>query len=146
MEISIYHISDGNLVSAVVRLLEKAYLAGKRCVFHCPIEERASIVDKALWTYSTGAFIPHGDSSLGFCDQQPIYFSRVPENPNNATVLLLMDSFDLAPWDSKIEKIMLAFEDISQLKVVTDLHERLKTIGENVHYWKQSTKGWEMVA
>jgi DNA polymerase-3 subunit chi len=145
MEISIYHILAGNLISSVVKLLEKVYLSGKRCIFFSPIGERVSAVDKALWTFSTNVFIPHGDRNLGFCDQQPIYFTDRYENPNNASALVLADTFDYAEFGEDFEKIMLAFDDVSQLAAANKIYHDLKENKKDVNYWKQSPGGWEKV-
>ena len=82
MEFSIYQAVSGNLTSVVVRLLEKTYLSGKKGVFFSPITERVELINKTLWTFSTNAFIPHGDKKMGFEDQQPIYFTDTFKNPN----------------------------------------------------------------
>ncbi|MDR3155973.1 MAG: DNA polymerase III subunit chi [Holosporaceae bacterium] len=148
MEISIYHISRGNLVSAVTRILEKVYLSGERCVFSSPVEERTSFLDRALWTFTPLSFVPHGNGKSGFCDQQPIYFTTDHENPNKAKVLLLMDTFDFSAWyDQNIffEKIILMFEDESQIALADALYKNLKNEKRNVNYWKQSYRGWEKI-
>jgi DNA polymerase-3 subunit chi len=149
VEVNIYHISQGSLVSAVIRLLDKVYVSGKRCIFFSPLEERVSLIDRTLWTFTPLSFIPHGNSKSGFCDQQPIYFTSSHENPNNATVLLLMDTFDFSRWQGKngsFEKIILMFEDMSQITLANALYENLKMEEKDVNYWKQSSHGWEKAA
>lgn len=135
------------LVSAVVKLLEKVYLSGSRAIFFSPIQERVELVDKSLWTYSTNAFIPHGDKRLGFAESQLIYFTNAFENPNNATVLVMMDTFDLAnPSYADFEKVMVMFEDTTIVPEMERTYRDLKDAGKNVNYWKQSSKGWEKLS
>lgn len=141
MEISFYQIADGNLVPSVVRLLEKVYSTGMRCIFFSPIEERVKIVDKTLWTFSTNAFIPHGDRALGYCDQQPIYFTDTAENPNQAKAIVLVDSFDYKSFNTQFDKVLLVFDD-SVADQARQLYGDLKKTAENVNYWQQSSKGW----
>lgn len=143
MEINIYHVFDGNLVTSVVRLLEKVYLSEKQCIFFSPVVERVKTIDRALWTFSTNAFIPHGDKSAGFCEQQPIYFTDCADNPNNANVLLVMDTFEYENFSGDFEKIMFVFEDVSQINAAEACYQVLKKSHENVNYWKQSRNGWE---
>lgn len=142
MEVSFYQIADDNLVPSVVRLLEKVYATGKRCIFFSPLEERVKLVDKTLWTFSTNAFIPHGDKSLGYVEQQPIYFTDEFENPNSATVIVMMDSFDYKSFNCDWEKILFVFGESESEQAVVLYHD-LKKNQENVNYWKQSSKGWE---
>lgn len=147
MEFAIYQSISGNLTSVVVKLLEKIYLSGNKSVFFSPITERVDIINKTLWTYSTNAFIPHGDKRMGFEDQQPIYFTDVFKNPNKATILMLVDTFDLTNKEyENFEKIMLIFEDISKTDEVEKIYLSLKDNGKNVNYWKQSPKGWEKLS
>ncbi|MDR2158060.1 MAG: DNA polymerase III subunit chi, partial [Holosporaceae bacterium] len=108
-------------------------------------EDRVKIVDKTLWTFSTNAFIPHGDRSLGFCEKQPIYFTSQLENPNGAKTLLVVDTLDY-PRRSEFEKIFFVFEDKRRAENANLLFEDLKKEKENVNYWKQSSKGWEKLA
>lgn len=144
MEFSIYQAVSGNLTSVVVKLLEKTYLSGKKGVFFSPITERVELINKTLWTFSTNAFIPHGDKKMGFEDQQPIYFTDTLKNPNKATVLILVDVFDLTnELYNDFERIILIFEDILKADEVNKLYQSLKADGKNVNYWKQSPKGWD---
>lgn len=151
MIFSIYQVvspkGSSLLTSAVIKLLEKVYLSGSRAVFFSPISERVELIDKALWTYSTNAFIPHGDKHLGFIESQPIYFTSTFENPNKASVLVLMDTFDLTnPEYKDFEKVIVIFEDTT---IVSEMEKRcrdLKDAGKNVNYWKQSSKGWEKLS
>jgi DNA polymerase-3 subunit chi len=141
MEISLYHVMTGGLIPAIIRLLEKVYLTGQRCVFFSPLEERIASVDKALWTFSTNAFIPHGDKSLGFCHRQPIYLTEKFENLNNAQVAVIVDTLDYKNYDN-FEKVIIIFEEEEQGRGVP-LYSDLKNHVKNVTYWKQSTQGWE---
>jgi DNA polymerase-3 subunit chi len=142
METNFYHVAEGNLISSIVRLLEKIYASGQRCVFFSPLEERLKIVDKTLWTFSTNAFIPHGDRSLGFCEKQPIYFTNQFENPNGAKTLLLVDTLDYQNY-AGFEKVFFVFESKREAEDAELLFNDLKKEKENVNYWKQSSKGWE---
>ncbi|MBE6446948.1 MAG: hypothetical protein E7015_00440 [Alphaproteobacteria bacterium] len=145
MELGFYQVSHGNLASSAVKLLEKVYLTGKRCIFYSPMVERVRLIDKTLWTFSTNAFIPHGDKSLGFPEKQPIYFTSEIENPNNATVAVLVDTLDYKVWPYKFEKMLFIFEDSALEDTVKVMYKGLQTCKENVNYWRQSAKGWEKV-
>lgn len=143
MEINIYHVFEGNLVSSIVRLLEKAYSSGKICIFYSPINDRVKTIDKALWTFSTNAFTPHGDKTIGFAEEQPIYFTDRVENPNNADILVIMDTFEYKNFEGNFDKIMFVFEDTAQISIAEEFYQNLKKNNENVNYWKQSQSGWE---
>lgn len=148
MVFSIYQVvspkGSSFLVPATIRLLEKVYLSGSRAVFFSPILERVELIDKSLWTYSTSAFIPHGNKRLGFSESQPIYFTDTFENPNSATTLVLMDTFDFTnPLYANFEKVIVIFEDTTMVSEIEKMYRDLKDSGKNVNYWRQSPKGWE---
>jgi len=143
MELNFYHVATGNLVPSVVKLLAKVYDTGKKSIFFSPIEDRVKYVDKTLWTFSTNAFIPHGDKAFGFAEQQSVYMTSEIENPNQATVLVITDSFDYGSWNQNFEKVIFVFEDDSSAKTAQEMLADLKNRNENVNYWKQSQKGWE---
>ena len=143
MELNFYHVMSGNLVPSVVRLLEKVYNTGKRSIFFSPLEDRVKIIDKTLWTFSKNAFVPHGDKEFGFADQQAIYMASEVENPNQATVLVMTDSFDYKSWKQDFEKVIFVFEDDAYAKTAQKILMDLKNQQKNVNYWRQSQKGWE---
>lgn len=143
MELNFYQTMSGNLVPSVVRLLDKVYHSGKRCVFYSPIEERVKVVDKTLWTFSTNAFVPHGDKELGYSDFQPIYMTSEVKNPNQAVVLVLIDSFDYKIWNQDFERVLFVFEDFSSVKTAEEMFSDLKNQQYSVKYWRQSRTGWE---
>ncbi len=143
MELNFYHVTEGNLVPAVIRLLEKIYISGKHCIFYSPLEERVKLIDKTLWTFSTNAFIPHGDKTLGFAESQPIYFTSEIKNPNSASTVVFVDTFDYLSWSHDFEKILFVFEEKTQAEIAFKIYMDLKNKKENVNYWQQSQKGWE---
>lgn len=143
MEINFYQTIDGNLVQSAIKLIEKIYKSAQRCVFFSPLEERVTAIDKSLWTFSTNSFIPHGDKNLGFKEQQPIYFTNECENPNNAIILIIMDSLDYKKYAAQFEKIILIFENKETSESAQKLFWDLKKNQENVNYWQQSSEGWK---
>lgn len=140
MGVDFYEVMPGNLVPSLVRLLAKIYESQQRCVFVDSNETFLQTVDKALWTFSTKEFIPHGDKNLGFSELQPIYFTPRFENPNNAKVLVIAESLDFESFQDGMDRILLVFEKDAE-KAEEKFHV-LKNCGKNVNYWKQSAKGW----
>ncbi|MDR2766124.1 MAG: DNA polymerase III subunit chi [Holosporaceae bacterium] len=145
MELCFYQTGAGNLVPSAARLLEKIYASGERCLVYSADEERLKAVDKTLWTFSTNAFIPHGDRNLGFCHRQPIYLTNQWENPNGATILLLLETVDHEQCAENFKRIICIFQDAPQIERAQAIYDDLKKNQENVNYWKQSSGGWEKV-
>ena len=49
--------------------------------------------------------------AFGFSDQQSVYMASEIENPNQATVLLMTDSFNYKDWNQDFEKVIFSFWD-----------------------------------
>ncbi len=90
-EVGFYHLTRSTLDEALPRLLEKAYAAGNRVLVRVGDPERLELLNRALWTYGKESFLPHGTRSDGFAEEQPIYLTTQVENPNGATILVLVD-------------------------------------------------------
>lgn len=143
MEFDFYNTFADNLIPSLVRILSKIYASGQRCIFFSPIEERVQIIDKALWTFSTNEFIPHGDKTFGFEDKQPIYLATDFKNPNGAKILVLVDTLDYQQYSSGMQRILFFFED--KIQEYKALCNTLQNANENVNYWCQSERGWNKI-
>ena len=54
-------------------------------------DERVAALDALLWTYDEASFLPHGTARDGNAARQPIWLTAADENPNAATMLVLID-------------------------------------------------------
>lgn len=52
--------ASGDRFSLACRLVEKAWQQGRRVYLHTDSDADSSRLDKLLWTFSDGAFLPHG--------------------------------------------------------------------------------------
>lgn len=143
MQIDFYEVMSGNLIPSLVRLLAKIYTSQQKCIFLGPNEDFIKTLDRALWTFSTKEFIPHGDKTLGFPEMQPIYLTSQYENPNNASVLVITGSFEFEQYQGTMDRLLFVFENDAD--TANDLFRNLQKNEKNVNYWKQSSKGWGKV-
>ena len=58
--------ATGNRFTLACRLSEKIYHQGRRIYIHTASDEETRHMDRLLWTFRQGSFIPHGTS--GQCD------------------------------------------------------------------------------
>ena len=58
--------ATGNRFTLACRLSEKIYHQGRRIYIHTGSDEETRHMDRLLWTFRQGSFIPHGTS--GQCD------------------------------------------------------------------------------
>ena len=144
-EISFYHLEHSPLERALPRLLEKVLENGLRALVVAGSEERVEALNTVLWTYQQRSFLPHGTANDGFAAAQPIYLTTEQENPNGASVLVLIDGSDHDDLES-FDRCLFVF-DGKDADAVASARERWragKTAGHEVTYWQQTPEGrWE---
>src|SRR6266699_5134974 len=93
-EIGFYHLLATPLERALPRLLERARAQGYRIVVRAASSERIEHLNALLWTYDEASFLAHGSARDGNPASQPIWLSDAQENPNDATILFLVDGVE----------------------------------------------------
>src|SRR5262249_28695663 len=88
-EIGFYHLLTP-LERALPKLLERARAQGHRAIVRAGSPERVENLSAALWTYEEAAFLPHGSARDGHADLQPIWLTDAEENPNSASILVVV--------------------------------------------------------
>jgi DNA polymerase-3 subunit chi len=52
--------ADGDRLTLTCRIVERARADDQRVLIHCPETEAARRLDRLLWTWRDGSFLPHG--------------------------------------------------------------------------------------
>ena len=143
-EIRFYHLRTTALERALPQLLEKILARGTRAVVMAGSPERVAALDDALWTYDDRSFLPHGSARDGSAEEQPVWLTMQPENPNGAQVLVLTDGAvaEIGAWPMVLE----IFDGNSDAAVATarERWKAHKAAGHELAYWKQNDQGkWE---
>jgi DNA polymerase-3 subunit chi len=145
MEVSFYHLTSLPLERALPRLVEKIYAAGSKVVMFFEYDEQLKRIDEVLWTYGQMDFLPHGTYLEQYPDQQPVYLTLAPENPNKADILIRIGNKEY-PDTQSFKRIVDIFEakDPLSLQNARDRYKKFKDQGHDLTYWKQDDKGqWE---
>lgn len=148
--VDFYHLQNQTLENVLPKLLEKAYETGKKVKIKIGNEERVEFINTFLWTFDEQSFIPHGSRKDGFGEMQPIWLSTADDNPNEATLLFLVDG---AKVDLDIllqyERVFNIFDGNSETAVneARTFWKELKNAGEEIYYWQQDDSGrWKQKA
>ncbi|MFQ5784371.1 MAG: DNA polymerase III subunit chi [Alphaproteobacteria bacterium] len=144
-EVGFYHLQTTPLERALPRLLAKAHEAGMRALVLAGSDERIEALDAALWTFDQGSFLPHGSARDGSAEDQPIYLTTAEENPNGATLLVLVDGMEPAFLDG-FARCLDLFDgnDAEAVAAARARWTRLKEAGHDLTYWQQTQSGgWE---
>ncbi len=146
--IQFYHLLHTPLDRALPKLLEKVVASGNRAVIRVRDAKEAERLCDALWTYDPASFLPHGTAKDGAPSEQPIFLTPLPDNPNNADILILTDG-SMAEDTSAFSKILDMFDGQSD-DATASARERFRTYkdaGHTLSYFKQKPEGgWEKAA
>jgi len=144
-EVGFYHLTRTPLERALPRLLEKAVAGGLRAVVRAGSAERVEALNGVLWTYDPASFLPHGSARDGNAAEQPIWLTTEDENPNGATLLVLLDGMDSARLES-YGRCLDLFDgnDPEAVEAARGRWRARKAAGHALTYWQQTERGgWE---
>jgi DNA polymerase-3 subunit chi len=144
-EIFFYHLQRQPLERVLPVLLEKCLQRSWRVVVQAAAEERVSALDDLLWTYGEASFLPHGTARDGNAARQPIFLTTSDDNPNSATVRVLVDGVegpDLAAYERAL--VLLDGHDPDAVATARARWTRERAAGHDLTYWQQDDAGrWQ---
>ncbi|HUZ74357.1 MAG TPA: DNA polymerase III subunit chi [Stellaceae bacterium] len=143
-EVGFYHLGTTPLERALPRLLERALAEGHRAVVIAGSAERVAALDALLWTYSDASFLPHGAVRDGTEPRQPIWLTTADENPNGATMLVLVDGAASAQL-AGFRRVCDLFDgnDEAAVAAARARWRAAKAAGHDLVYWRQTATGWD---
>ncbi|MCU7936027.1 MAG: DNA polymerase III subunit chi [Candidatus Thiodiazotropha sp. (ex Dulcina madagascariensis)] len=96
--------APGNRYTLACRLSEKIYHQGRRIFIHTGSEEVSRHMDRLLWTFRQGSFIPHGMADD--CDPSvtPVVIGHQGESGEEKDVLINLDS-EVPGFFSRFERV-----------------------------------------
>jgi DNA polymerase III subunit chi len=143
-EVGFYHLLSTPLERALPKLIERARALGYVIVVRTGSAERVAQLDTALWIYDEASFLPHGSARDGNAVRQPIWLTDRNENPNQATMLVLVDGVeagDLASFARCAD--IFDGNDESAVEAARERWRRARAAGHDLTYWQQTGAGWE---
>jgi DNA polymerase-3 subunit chi len=143
-DLGFYHLLSTSLERALPRLLERALSQGHRVVVRAASPERVEHLNAALWTYEDGAFLPHGSVRDGNPELQPIWLTDRDENPNGASMIVLVDGREAEDLHL-FARCADLFDgtDAEAVEVARGRWRRAREAGHTLTYWQQTASGWE---
>ena len=142
-EIGFYHLLTP-LERALPKLLERARAQGHRAIVRAGSPERVENLSAALWTYEEAAFLPHGSARDGHADLQPIWLTDAEENPNSASILVVVDGVEAQDLQS-YSRCADLFDgsDAQAVDAARGRWRHARAAGHLLTYWQQTPSGWE---
>jgi DNA polymerase-3 subunit chi len=143
VEVGFYHLTRSRLEEALPQLLEKALERGLKAVLVVRDGDHLTHLDEVLWTYRPESFLAHGTATTGFAERQPIFLARAIENPNGASLLVLVDGL-MPPADVPFARIVDLFDGADEAAVAS-ARNRWREWRERgtatLVYWQQRADG-----
>ena len=146
-EISFYHLSSTSLERSLAKLLERAWTQGHRIVVRAASPERVEHLSTTLWSYEEASFLPHGSVRDGNAATQPIWLTDCGENPNGASLLVVVDGVEAEDIGSYARCAdLFNGNDAGAVEAARGRWRRAREAGHALTYWQQTTSGWEQKA
>jgi DNA polymerase III subunit chi len=144
-EFRFHHLERKRMDQALPALLEQAYGEGRRVVVRAPSQEMVDALNDRLWTYDDTSFLPHGAAGDGDPMSQPISLTTKVENPNGASMLVLVAGAETSSDDGTFDSVVRLFDGRDQEAIAEARREwrRLKDEGRTLSYWREGEDGWE---
>lgn len=143
MRVDFYHLQKWSLEKALPLILEKVYASSERAIIKVPSTERAEYINNLLWTYDNNSWIPHASQKDGNPTEQPIWITTIQENPNNASILILLDSETIDFDNNPFKRILIIFNAKSNDELISarNAWAKAKKANAEIFYWQQNEKG-----
>ena len=143
-EIGFYHLLSTPLDRSLPRLLERASTQGYRIVVRAASPQRVEHLSAILWTYDEAAFLPHGTARDGNAAVQPIWLTDGSENPNGASMLVLVDGVEAEDLESYARCAdLFDGNDAEAVQAARARWRRASEAGHALTYWQQTASGWQ---
>jgi DNA polymerase-3 subunit chi len=151
-QFSIYQTTQELLVKAITLLTEKCYHSNLKSVILVPDIEQQELLNKTFWTYSRKQFIPHGSKLDPSPEKQPIYITDELQNPNDASVLLIISPIQIEKilenkeYINHFQRIIIIYDSPTELKELAAKVEKLNIAEKSIDCYKQNLNGsWAKV-
>jgi DNA polymerase III subunit chi len=143
-EVGFYHLLSTPLERALPKLLERACAQGHSVVVRAGSADRVAQLDAILWTYEEASFLAHGSARDGNPAAQPIWLTDRDENPNRASMAVLVDGVDqgdLSPFARCAD--MFDGNDPEAVERARERWRLARHAGHQLTYWQQTASGWQ---
>ena len=101
-------------------------------------------LNERLWTFRDDSFLAHGGPGDGDPATQPIFLTETDQNPNGASLRLLLNPADAPRFASAdVAEIVLMFEarDEDALSAARVAWKALSGAGAALSYWREGDEG-----
>lgn len=99
------------------RIVEKAYSRGNTVFIQTSDANQAERMDKLLWTFRQGSFLPHERQNQQNKDESVPILIGWEQEPGNTPQVLVNLSHEIPSWFSRINRVMEVVDGNPQTKL-----------------------------
>jgi DNA polymerase-3 subunit chi len=115
-QIDFYHLTQSEVDAALVMLVQKCLLAGKKVLVQCP-RPAAEAIDDTLWCAEPESWIPHGLDDAPGSEDAPVWITSDPATRQiEAEFLFLLHGAEREDMAS-FERVFNLFDGRSEAQV-----------------------------
>jgi len=107
-------VAEGGRYALACRLVEKAFQQNRRVFIHAPTEEVALHMDRLLWTFRQGSFIPHGLLHRSDASLTPVLISHRGDPDEEQDVLVNLTD-QVPPFFSRFERMLEPLDRVPEI-------------------------------
>ena len=123
--------AGSDALSAAARLAAYHQDQGRRIFIEASDQAEAQEMDKRLWTFSEGSFVPHAMAGGSDQDQEPVLIGSQAGNPNGAEVLIMLHPKDPAASPGfRLAILLIPVDDGPELAACRGLFAKLREAGQ----------------
>lgn len=122
--------AGSDALTAASRLAAYHCDQGKKIYIEASDEAEAREMDKRLWTFAEGSFVPHSIEGESDQAEEPVLIGVDTDNPNQAEVLILLHPKDpSARVNFKTAILIIPAESGPELEACRALYAKLRKAG-----------------
>lgn len=151
-QFSLYHTTENLLYKTSCLLIEKSYHSNTNIVVLTSDLDTQELLNKMIWTYSKKQFIPHGSKLDPLPNLQPVYITHQLENPNHATILIIIAPFDIIEilgnkyYIEHFQRIIIIYDSLDDISLILKTINELTIATPLIDCYKQNSNGsWNKV-
>ncbi|MCB2227223.1 MAG: DNA polymerase III subunit chi [Desulfarculaceae bacterium] len=119
-----------SLEQAAARLAAYHHQAGRKVLLLAADQAQAELLDRALWSYEQGSFLPHALAGAPDQAEEPVLIATDLANPGSAPVLIAAAPLAEMPVGFQLFIQLLPLTDESGLQTCRDCYRALNEGGE----------------
>ncbi len=123
--------AGSDALTAAARLAAYHQGQGRRVLIEAIDQAEAQEMDKRLWTFKDGSFVPHFVAGGPDQAQEPVLIDTQAENPNGAEVLIRLHPKDPTACDGfSVAILLIPAENGPELDTCRDLYAKMREAGQ----------------